>query len=281
MSDTATTTADRLSTAELLEIWNRGFAGYFVDDTMDEARLAKHIRWSGVDLARSAVLLVDEKPAAFSLAAFDDRAGGRAAWVAGIGVAPEHRRRGLAGVLMRGHCEILDNAGVRETFLEVIDENPARRVYGAAGFREVRTLLSFQGNLQPSNAAQCERLDLSAFESLHASLHDGVQPVWRRDLPVLRRIIADTPAAQLVAAPAGAGFAAYALVVPHAERIAILDAAAADAASAGDLVAGLDAAFPGLPMRIIDEPAGSAMAEAFAAAGISTLLTQIEMLRAR
>jgi ribosomal protein S18 acetylase RimI-like enzyme len=272
-------TADRLSPAELLDAWNRGFTGYFVDNTMDEVRLEKHIRWSGVDLARSAILLVDDKPAAFSLAAMQDRGGHPVAWIAGFGVAPEHRRKGLAGTLMRAHCEILDKAGVRETFLEVIEENPARRVYSAAGFRELRTLHSFQGTPLAVTAAQCEPLELAALESLHARFNTRHPPVWRRSLPVLRRIIDDTPAAQLLAIPAGAGHAAYALVVPHGERLAIVDAAAAERESADRLVAGLGAAFPDLPMRIIDEPEGSPVAEALAGAGLVRFLSQFEMAR--
>lgn len=273
-------TADHFSPAELLDVWNRGFAGYFVDNTMDEARLDKHIRWSGVDLARSAVMLVDNRPAAFSLAALEKRAAGLVAWIAGFGVAPEHRRKGLAGQLMRQHCEILDEAGVRETLLEVIDDNPARRVYAAAGFREVRRLLSFQGTPAGPPADPCQRMPLAHFESLHGTLNHAHRPVWRRDLPVLRRILQDTPSAALLAVGAGAGYAAYALVVVGPERVGILDAAAAEADSAQRLVSGLAAAFAGVPMRIIDEPAGSTMAGAFTDAGLSPFLTQFEMLRA-
>lgn len=276
----AITTADRLSSAELLDIWNRGFAGYFVDNTMDEARLAKHIRWSGVDLARSAVLLVDDKPAAFSLAAIDDHAGGPAAWIAGFGVAPEHRRQGLAGALMRGHCEILDEAGVQEALLEVIDENPARRVYAAAGFRETRTLHSFQGVPQvPAAATPCQRLDVSSLDALHATLHAGFTPVWRRRLAGLHRILEDAPSAELLAVPAHTGHSAFALAIPGPERLTLLDAAAIDPDAAAQLVSGLAAAHPGRPLRIIDEPTDGPLAQAFVAAGLPPFLTQLEMVR--
>jgi hypothetical protein len=246
---------------------------------MDEARLERHLRWSGVDLARSAVLLVSGKPAAFSLAALERRGGEMTAWIAGFGVAPEHRRQGLAGRLMREHCEVLDEAGVRETLLEVIDENPARRVYAAAGFREVRALLSFQGHPIGPLPVRCQPLTPADFQSLHVSLNHVHRPVWRRDLHVLERMLQDLPTAQLLAVPAVAGYAAYALVVAGPERIGILDAAAADADSAQRLVSGLAAEFPGQPMRIIDQPERSPLAEAFAAAEMTRLLAQFEMVR--
>ncbi len=273
------TTADRLSQIELLDIWNRGFSGYFVDNTMDETRLAKHIRWSGVDLARSAVLLVDEKPAAFSLAAIQERGGGLAAWIAGFGVAPEHRRKGLAGRLMQEHCEILDEAGVAETLLEVIEENPARRVYSAAGFREGRRLVSFQGLARLEEAPSCRQIDPKKLSELHSALHPITPPVWRRDLPVLGRMLEGGPPAETWAAPAFGSVAAFALVVPGQERVSILDAAAVDATAGRQLVAGLAEAFEGKPMRVIDEPAGGPMAKALEAAGLDRFLTQFEMVR--
>lgn len=276
------TTADHLPLVDLLDIWNRGFSGYFVDNTMDESRLARHIRWSAVDLARSAVLLVDQKPAGFSLAAIERRGGGPAAWIAGFGVAPEHRRKGLAGQLMREHCRMLDNAGVIETLLEVIDVNPARRVYSAAGFRETRTLLSLQGvprEAREPSPVEAARLELSALEELHASLHAQSPPVWRRELPALGRILADQESAELLALPAESGYTAYALIMAGSERVALLDACASDAASAGLLIRALAHAFPGKILRIIDEPEASPMIEAMAASGIAAFLTQVEMVR--
>lgn len=272
--------ADQFSTAELLDIWNRGFSGYYVDNTMDEARLARHLRWSAVDLARSAVLLVDAKPAAFSLAAIERRGGGLAAWIAGFGVAPEHRRKGLAGMLMRAHCEILDIHGIAETLLEVIEENPARRVYQAAGFRETRALISLQGGPSTNGeSSAAKRVELSRLEELHGAMHEQSPPVWRRELSVLRRILADQDSAQLLAVGDDDGYSAYALALPGEERVSLLDVCAADAAAARRLVDGLAEAYPGRNLRLIDEPEGSPMALALAAAGMGLMLRQMEMVR--
>ena len=275
--------ADRLTIAGLLDIWNRGFSGYYVDNTLDEDRLAKHIRWSAVDLSRSVVLLVDEKPAAFSLAAIERRGGGLAAWIAGFGVDPEHRRKGLAGQLMHGHCQMLDGHGVAETLLEVIEENPARRVYSAAGFRQTRMLISLQGPLAATRQAApaVQRLDLSRLEGLHSGLHERNPPVWRRELAVLNRILQDQQAAELVAIGDDDGYSAYALALPGQERVSLLDVCAADAAAARSMADALAQVYPGRKLRLIDEPEASPMAAALATAGMGPLLKQIEMVRAR
>lgn len=271
--------ADRFSNPDLLGIWNRGFSGYYVDNTMDEVRLAKHIRWSGVDLSRSVVLLVDDQPAAFSLAAIERRGGALAAWIAGFGVAPEHRRKGLAGALMRGHCEMLDSHGVAETLLEVIEENPARRVYAAAGFRETRALISLQGELEAQDKPGARHLELRHLEELHGAMHQECAPVWRRELSVLRRVLADQESAQLLAIGDDDGYGAYALAVPGEERASLLDICAVDAAAARQMVDALAGAFAGRKLRLIDEPEASPMALALEAAGMHPFLKQIEMIR--
>ncbi len=278
---TTHTTADRLSSTDLLDIWNRGFAGYFVDNTMDEARLAKHLRWSAIDLALSPILIVDDEPAGFSLAGVDERAEGRCAWIGGFGIAPEHRRKGLAGRLMAEQNRLLDTAGIRETRLEVIDVNPARRVYAAAGFREIRRLVSFQGvpSAGAPNAAAARPRPLADWEDLHAALRRRAEPTFRRDRPVVRRMLADIPTAELLAVPADGDVRALALAVPGPDRVGLLDARAADTLAAGDLVAGLGAVYPGRPLRIIDEPEDGPLAKALAEAGLLPFLSQFEMMR--
>ena len=72
--------------------------------------------------------------------AYFDATGKREAYVAKVGVHPEHRGRGLAGAML-GHClEAYTAAGFDEASLDVDSENPtgALGVYQRAGF-EVET----------------------------------------------------------------------------------------------------------------------------------------------
>lgn len=55
-----------------------------------------------------------------------------------VAIAATHKRRGLAGRLLRQNLNRLNNAGASAVFLEVDENNaPARRLYDRAGFHEV------------------------------------------------------------------------------------------------------------------------------------------------
>jgi [ribosomal protein S18]-alanine N-acetyltransferase len=55
-----------------------------------------------------------------------------------VAIAPNRRGRGLSRLLLDFHLRNLAGRGVRAVLLEVDEQNePARRLYGRAGFREV------------------------------------------------------------------------------------------------------------------------------------------------
>ncbi|MEW6361697.1 MAG: ribosomal protein S18-alanine N-acetyltransferase [Acidobacteriota bacterium] len=61
-----------------------------------------------------------------------------------IGVAPEHRRRGLAEMLLKHIEKVLAVKGVSTIVLEVRVSNlPARRLYEKCGYTAVRTISSY------------------------------------------------------------------------------------------------------------------------------------------
>jgi len=251
---------------ELLQLWNAAYAGYFVPLKFDEAMLQRHIRRSGIDLQRSVVGLVDGEPFGPSLAAFrDDRA-----WIGGFGVTEPFRRRGLATRLMEAHLAQLAGEGVAETWLEVIDVNPAREVYRRCGFAGTRRLMMFEG--EPAPGPSAEDLDDGELARRHAALNP-VRPAWRRDLPTLRDAIAIENAAAI-----GVD-AAYAVAGLQGERLFVYDAAAADESAGRALLGALATRWPGLELRLVDQPDGSPLARACAAAGLANPLNQVEMVR--
>ncbi len=67
------------------------------------------------------------------------------------------------------------------------------------------------------------------------------------------------------------------MVEPKGQRLSLHDAAAADAEAGRALLGALAARRPGLSLRLIDEPPGTPIAEAAAAAGLSVDLKQWEM----
>lgn len=256
-----------LAFPDLLGLWNAAYAGYFVPLLLDEAMLTRHIRRSGLDLERGVVGMIDGEVFGLSLAAFrNDRA-----WIGGFGVAEPLRRRGLATRLMAAHLTRLDSEGVAETWLEVIDENPAREVYRRCGFTETRVLRMFEGGPRPGDDAG-EVLSPQAVAARHAVLN-RVRPAWRRDLATL------TDALTFEGAEAIGVEGAYAVAGLQGERLFVFDAAAGDPDAGARLLGALARRWPGRPLRLVDEPDGSALAKACEAFGLANPLNQIEMVR--
>jgi len=75
-----------------------------------------------------------------------------------VAIAPARRGRGLSRPLLDFHLRNLAGLGVRTVFLEVDEHNePARRLYGGAGFEEVSRR---QGYYQDGATALVLRRDL-------------------------------------------------------------------------------------------------------------------------
>jgi len=262
--------ASHFTLGELVPLWNRAYEAYFVPLSFDIAQLAWHLTRSDIEPSKSVVGFVDGEPFGLSLAGIR----GERAWIGGFGIALEQRRKGLATLLMREHLLRLRAAGLTEVWLEVIDTNPAREVYRRCGFAETRELLAFGGHVAPAEA-ELEEIDADELVRTHARLH-AAPPSWRRQAETL---VHDVEAgADPLALRRGGAIAAFAVAEPRGDRLALHDAAAADADAGAVLLAALAARWPGLRLRLIDEPEGTAFAEAAQAAGLVTDLKQWEMV---
>ena len=137
MSEIAPEPASSWSHAELAEIFNAGYEGYFTPFTLDEAAFRFMSTTFDDDLDASRVLVVDGEPAGIcKLAIRGDRG-----WISGIGIAAPHRGKGLGEALMRAVIGEARSRGLRELWLEVLTPNePAIRLYEKLGFRNVREL---------------------------------------------------------------------------------------------------------------------------------------------
>jgi GNAT superfamily N-acetyltransferase len=121
--------SDTFSYAELAELFTRGYEGYFVPMHLDEPTLRYMVDTWDIDLARSRVAPGE---GLCNLAVRGDRA-----WIGGIGVVPEARRKGVGRALMDAVLELAPPT----VLLEVIHENePAIRLYEALGFERTRVL---------------------------------------------------------------------------------------------------------------------------------------------
>jgi ribosomal protein S18 acetylase RimI-like enzyme len=127
--------ASTLSLAEQAELFNRGYEGYLIPFTLDETALRFMIE--AYDLDRDASRLAYEDGERIGFGNLGVR--GEDAWIGGVGVVPEARRRGIGETLMRALHDEAAARRVRRVWLEVIDENDsARRLYERLGYATVR-----------------------------------------------------------------------------------------------------------------------------------------------
>jgi ribosomal protein S18 acetylase RimI-like enzyme len=261
--------ADALTLGELTPLVNRAYEAYFVPLSYDVAHIAWHLTRSDIERSKSVVGYVDGQPFGVSLAGVR----GKRAWIGGFGIAVEHRRKGLAIRLMAEQIARLRAAGIAEVGLEVIEQNPARELYRRCGFAETRELLVF-GGAAKGEAAELQDVSTAELCRAHSRLH-AEPPAWRRQVPTL---VNDVEAgADPLALRRDGKIVAFAVVEPKQDRLWVHDAAAADVQAAGLLLGGLAARWPGLDLRLIDEPPGTPLAQAALAAGMTVGLKQVEM----
>ena len=144
--------ASALSLPELLALFNLGYSDYLVALQLDEPTFAEHLACHDVDLDCSMVL-ADPAPGAFALVARRGATG----WVAGVGTAPEQRRRGLGQRVLSAALQAAAQRGCAIVDLEVIDANHAAiALYRTLGFATVRDVLvwSLPATGQPPPASR-------------------------------------------------------------------------------------------------------------------------------
>ena len=138
MGSVALEPASRWTHAELAEIFNAGYEGYFTPFSSTRRRSASCRRCWDDDLD-ALPGRARRRRAGRDLQARDPRRPrlDRAA----IGVAVPHRGKGVGKALMRGVLDVARERGLRELWLEVLVQNePAIRLYEKLGFERVREL---------------------------------------------------------------------------------------------------------------------------------------------
>jgi GNAT superfamily N-acetyltransferase len=123
-------------------ILNQAFADYVVTIPFNEASLRSAERMDDVRLALSPVVLLGGEPVGAALIARR----GRESRVAGMGLLPAARRKGVGRLLMAHLLAAARARRERRIVLEVIGQNTAAlRLYESVGFARRRRLVGFAG----------------------------------------------------------------------------------------------------------------------------------------
>ena len=244
--------AEAFSVEELAALFTRGYEGYFVPIQVDAATMSAYIESWDIDLERSRIALVDDAPAGIANLAVRGERG----WIAGIGVVPEARRRGIGRALMKA---ILAQSPPIVS-LEVIDKNAsAIALYQQLGFQVRRTL---------------EVWTLYAeFESI-ATQEVAVAPLSQSDLPWQRADESLPPEAIRLDLADGA-----VIFRVSGTTVSVLQLRASSVETAATLLKA--ARGGGEIMRFVNVPAGDVASEALAKLGATLELCQLEMLLRR
>ncbi len=126
--------------AEIIELLNRGFAGYPVEIKFDLAALLHMVAHDSIDVGSSRV--VQRGGQAVGLALIARR--GWSSRLAAMAIVPEARGQGVGRWLMEQLVREAKERGERRMALEVIEKNTAAvRLYEGCGFRVRRRLVSY------------------------------------------------------------------------------------------------------------------------------------------
>lgn len=262
MTTVALEPASRWTHAELAEIFNAGYEGYFTPFTLDEAAFRFMVTTSDDDLDASRVAVVDGEPAGIcKLAIRGDRG-----WIGGIGVATAHRGTGVGEALMREVIDVARSRGLRELWLEVLTPNvPAIRLYEKLGFETVRdvevwTLDDFvaDSNYLPASVTRVQ-------ERIRA------ERTWREPWQRADESVANYEGVEALESDRGA-----ILFRRSGERVSLLQGVAADEEAARELLEALPEEARAL--HWLNGPEGDPFNAAIAALGGTRAWTQHEML---
>ena len=162
--------------------FNLAFSDYQVPLTMTRDQLAEMMRRRGWVPEASVAAFEDGKVVAFTLNGVEGDRG----YDSGTGVAPTHRRQGLAREMMRRSCDLLRERGCTTYVLEVLEENHrAAELYRSLGFVERRRFQCWRYEAHSLPGAQAQR-EAPIDRAVDRDCWD-VEPAWQNSTASIER----------------------------------------------------------------------------------------------
>ena len=129
----------------VIDVWNEGFQGYFVNMTLTLEQLLARINADGILPAFSFVAFVEDRAVGFLFNAVRNVSSKKRGWNGGTGVVPEYRGKGVGRLLVNAAIEMYRSERVNVATLEAISTNDsAIALYASCGYQIVGELTFLQ-----------------------------------------------------------------------------------------------------------------------------------------
>lgn len=169
--------------AQLSEMHNASFQGYFFPLEMTAQMSADFWRVNQIDATRS-VIMHDRQGAFVGMTRVGSR--GKRGWCGGFGIVPDFRGTGASVLLAEQMVRVARESGLETIQLEVLVQNiRAIKLYEKIGFAKSRRLLGLEiasASLPENVALPVEKVPV---ETRLPAFYDGRQPAWGNELATL------------------------------------------------------------------------------------------------
>jgi len=279
-SDIVLQSLDQVPEEALVQALNAAYSDYFVPIYLTVSAFRSLVRREDIRLERSLAALAGGSVVGMGLLAVR----GPRAWIGGLGVVPEFRRRGVGRLIMNGLTGQARAAGCRQVQLEVITRNErAINLYRSLGFEQLRRLsvlnahASGDGHPEPSRSGPALRVDeagaarlLDALPGLRTST-----PSWQHEIASIREVIDRVDG--LAARDPQGGLQGVCLYSGDEMQAGLLSLAGRSPEVGAALLAALRQRLPDAHLAYLNVPEDDPMLPLLLASGFEETLAQFEM----
>jgi len=175
--------------AQIAEVFNKAFEGYFLPIQLTEQQMADKIKSENIKLELSVGATINDKLAGFILTGIDVDHHKTISYNAGTGVIPEFRGLQLTEKMYGYLLPLLQKKNIRKHQLEVITQNlKALTIYQKIGYQISKTVTCFKGKVAlPEKASSYEIVGIDLpHDSLVSSFWNHT-PTYQNTLSSINR----------------------------------------------------------------------------------------------